>query len=156
MKKADIEVGGEYAVGIGHVSQGTSAGARGLVKATVTGWVEGRYGKPAQVVVTLAEPYKSPYGSPAYDGKTEFVLATRSVISTWADHEPAAERRLAREAEEKVAADRKKQAETGARQRLMALIPEEHWPSFLKNTWQTHGSVTLLELLAIVEAVQQP
>lgn len=155
MKRADIQVGAEYAVVIGHLRAGTAAGAEGLRRATVTGWTAPKYrGDTVEAIVTLAEPYQSQWGFAADNGKTVFKVPTRKVIATWAEHEPAA---TAREQDEQ----RRKQAHAEKQARIQAeveelrsLIPADLLPSWLAAGAYEGGRVTTGELLAIIKAMR--
>lgn len=157
MKKADIKVGAEYAVWVDrYMRAGTSAGSEGLLRGTVTGWAEQKFGKPALVKVTLAQPYESRYMGTANKGRVDWEIESRRVISTWDEHETAAKAR--KEYEQRAAVERR------ARERLMAenqaalrdLIPESLWPYWLRSSsvHQDGGKLTVGELLAIVQAVK--
>lgn len=160
MKKSDIKVGDEYAVVIGHLSQGTTAGSDGLRRATVTGWTEPKYyAEKAEVLVTLAEPFAHQWSEHHRDhGKTDFTLPTRKVICTWAEHVPAAKAREEEQARQKAEEQAKQERIDAAVQELRSLLPEQVQPDWLRvervRFYRDGGHVTIEELLAIVKAAQ--
>lgn len=153
MRKADIVIGGEYAVVVGHLRQGTQAGSAGLRRATVLGWTVPKYrtDRP-DVMVRLAQPY-APWSSS--QGRVDFTIASRAVIATWADHEPAAELREAAELEQRRLADERTARAQAAREELREALPAEVQPSWLADSrFGDGGMVTSEQLLAIVKAMR--